>query len=166
MTVRPIVMFPDRRLRKPAALVTSFGDDLAALAADLLETMHAAPGIGITASHIGVSQRVVVIRLPTDEKARTYVNPRVVVTSAETARYGEGSVSMPGVTEEIERPARVRVQFHDLDGVGQVVDADGLLSVCLQHEIDQLNGIFWIDRLSKLRRDRLAKRFEKLQKHG
>lgn len=161
MAVRPILRFPDPRLRLAAAPVTVFGDDLRSLAGDLLETMRAAPGIGITAPHIGVLQRVVVIVLDDSQGVRTYVNPEIAWTSAEMARHPEGSVSMAGITEEVERPARVRVQYQDLGGAPQTEAADGLLAVCLQHEIDQLDGIFWIYRLSRLKRDRLTKRYLK-----
>lgn len=160
MTIRPIVRFPDPCLRQKAAEVTAFDDALKALAADLLETMRAAPGVGITGPHIGVMLRVVVIELGGD--VRTYVNPVVEWSSPEMTRIAEGSVSMPGVNDEVERPARVRVRFRDLDGVEQVEEADGFRATCLQHEIDQLDGIFWIDRLSRLKRDRLTKRFAKL----
>ncbi|MGE0421313.1 MAG: peptide deformylase [Reyranellaceae bacterium] len=160
MTIRPIVRFPDPRPRQKAAEVTAFDDALKALAADLLETMRAAPGVGITGPHIGVMLRVVVIELGGD--VRTYVNPVVEWSSAEMTRIAEGSISMPGLNEEVERPARVRVRFRDLDGVEQVEEADGFRATCLQHEIDQLDGIFWIDRLSRLKRDRLTKRFAKL----
>lgn len=161
MAVRPILRFPDPRLRLAAAPVTVFDDGLRSLAGDLLDTMRAAPGIGITAPHIGVLQRVVVIALDDSPGVRTYVNPEVVWTSAEMARHPEGSVSMPGITEEVERPARVRVQYQDLGGAPQTEEADGLLTVCLQHEIDQLDGVFWIYRLSRLKRDRLTKRYLK-----
>jgi len=164
MAVRPIVMFPDPRLRQPAAAVTAFDAALRTLSLDLLETMRAAPRIGITAPHLGVLQRVVVIEIEMPDGARTYVNPRVVWHSAETAPHAEGSVSMPGVQDEIVRPARVRVAYQDLDGTAQEEDAADLRAVCLQHEIDQLDGIFWIDRLSALRRDRLLRRFEKLRR--
>ncbi|WP_421916837.1 peptide deformylase [Mesorhizobium sp.] len=162
MTVRPIVRFPDRRLRAVAEPVSVFDEDLRRLASDLADTMHAAPGIGITAPHIGVSKRVVVIQVPPAVEARTYVNPVIVWASDEMIRHTEGSVSMPGVTDDIERHARVRVRYQDLNGAGQVEEADGLLAVCHQHEIDQLDGLFWIQKLSRLKRDRLIKRYEKL----
>jgi peptide deformylase len=164
MTVRPILSFPDPRLRAPAAPVSLFDDDLRSLAADLLDTMRAAPGIGITAPHIGISQRLVVIELAAEDGVRTYVNPKIVRASADRVRHEEGSVSMPGVAEEVERAARVRVRFQDLAGAEQDEEAEGLLAICLQHEIDQLDGIFWIQRLSRLKRDRLVKRFEKLKR--
>lgn len=164
MTARPIVRFPDPRLRAVAEPVTVFDEELRALAQDLLDTMRAAPGIGITAPHIGIAKRVVVLELSPDDGVRSYVNPEIVWASDETIRHQEGSVSMPGVTEDVERHARVRVKYRDLDGLEHVEEAEGLLSVCHQHEIDQLDGIFWIQRLSRLKRDRLVKRWEKLQR--
>ncbi len=164
MTVRTILRFPDARLRTPAAGVVEFDEALRRLAADLLDTMRAAPGVGITAVHVGVPQRLVVLELDAADGVRVYANPEIAWASPEQARHAEGSVSMPGVTDEVERPARVRVCYQDLDGAGQVEEADGFRAVCLQHEIDQLDGIFWIQRLSRLKRDRLVKRFEKLQR--
>jgi len=160
MAVRPIVKFPDARLRMVAAPVTVFDDALAQLADDLLETMRAAPGIGITAPHIGVPSRLVVLEL-TAGNVRIYVNPVIEWASDETARHDEGSVSMPGALEEIERPARVRVSYQDLSGARLTEEADGLLAVCHQHEIDQLDGIFWLQRLSRLKRERVVKRYER-----
>ena len=162
MTIRPIVRYPDPRLALPAEPVTVFGDALRELAADLLETLHAAPGIGITAPHIGVSLRVVVLDLDPVNGARTYVNPEIIWTSPEMIMHQEGSVSMPGVNEEIERHARVRISYQDIQGNSQTEESGGLRSVCHQHEIDQLNGVFWIRRLSRLKRERMIKRFEKV----
>ncbi len=118
--------------------------------------------VGIAAPHIGVLLRLVVIELPGLVAARTYVNPRIEWSSADLVGHEEGSVSMPGVAETIERPARVRVRSEDLAGATRLEEADGLLAICLQHEIDQLDGIFWIQRLSKLKRDRLVARFKKI----
>lgn len=162
MTVRPIVRFPDRRLGAVAEPVSVFDEDLRRLATDLADTMHAAPGIGITAPHIGILKRLVVIEVSPSAGLRTCVNPVILWVSDEMIRHTEGSVSMPGVTEDIERHARVRVSYQDLDGIEQVEQADGLLAVCHQHEIDQLDGVFWIQKLSRLKRDRLIKRYEKL----
>lgn len=164
MTIRTIVKFPDPRLKLIAEPVTIFDDELRALAADLLDTMCAAPGIGITAPHIGIARRVVVLELEGPGSARTYVNPRILSASEETMLHTEGSVSMPGVTDEIRRHARVRIGYQDLQGIERTEEAEGLLAVCHQHEIDQLDGMFWIQRLSKLKRDRLIKRYEKLQR--
>src|SRR6476659_1561071 len=164
MTIRPIVRYPDRRLAISARPVTAFDDGLRELASDLLETMRAAPGIGITAPHIGVFQRVVVLELDAKDGARTYVNPEIEWASPEMIEHREGSVSMPGVNDEVQRHARVRISFQDLDGNMLTEESDGLRAVCHQHEIDQLNGMFWIQRLSRLKRDRLIKRFEKISR--
>ena len=142
MTVRPIVRYPDRRLTIPARSVTVFDGALRDLAKDLLETMHAAPGIGITAPHIGISLRVVVLDLDATEGTRTYVNPEITWASPETILHREGSVSMPGVNDEVMRHARVRISHQDVDGNMLSEESDGLRAVCHQHEIDQLNGMF------------------------
>ena len=164
MTIRPIVRYPDPRLAIPARTVTEFDDALRELAADLLETMHAAPGIGITAPHISVFLRVVVLDLGVNEGARTYVNPEIAWASSEMILHREGSVSMPGVNDEVQRHARVRISYQDVDGNLQTEESEDLRAVCHQHEIDQLNGMFWINRLSRLKRERLIKRFEKMSR--
>lgn len=164
MPVRPIVRYPDPRLALPAQPVTVFDGALRELARDLLETMHAAPGIGITAPHLGILLRVVVLDLDPVNGARTYVNPEIVWASPETILHQEGSISMPGVNDEIQRHARVRIHFQDIDGNPQTEESSGLRAVCHQHEIDQLNGMFWIQRLSRLKRERLIKRFEKMRR--
>ncbi|KQV81572.1 peptide deformylase [Rhizobium sp. Root1220] len=163
MAVRPILQFPHAALRTPCDRVESFGADLNALATDLLDTMRAAPGVGITAAHIGILKRLVVIELDRDEGARFYVNPQIVSSSDQTIRHVEGSVSMPGVTDEVARPASILVRYQDLTGEIHEDTADGFSAVCIQHEIDQLDGIFWLQRLSKLRRDRLVKKWEKMR---
>ncbi|MDA9492698.1 peptide deformylase [Bradyrhizobium sp. CCBAU 11361] len=162
MTIRPLVRYPDRRLAMPARPVTAFDDQLRELAADLLETMRAAPGIGITAPHIGVPLRVVVLELDAKDGARTYVNPEITWASPEMIMHREGSVSMPGVNDEVQRHARVRISYQDLDGTMQTEESEALRAVCHQHEIDQLDGMFWIQRLSRLKRERLVKKFEKM----
>jgi peptide deformylase len=164
MTIRTIIRYPDPRLALAAQPVTAFDDALRELASDLLETMHAAPGIGITAPHIGVALRVVVLDLDPVDGVRTYVNPEIVWASPEMIQHREGSVSMPGVSDEVERHARVRISYHDVYGNFQTEESSGLRAVCHQHEIDQLNGLFWIRRLSRLKRERLIKRFEKLSR--
>lgn len=144
--------------------VTVFDEDLRVLARDLTDTMRAAPGVGITAPHLGIMKRLVVIGLDSGQEPKVYVNPRLLWASEDMIRHTEGSVSMPGVTDEIERPACVRVSYQDLDGTWQEEEAEGFMAVCLQHEIDQLDGIFWLDRLSRLRRERVMKRYEKLRR--
>lgn len=161
MPARPLVMYPDPRLRQKAGPVDVFGDDLRRLAQDLIDTLVAAPAIGLTACHIGVPQRLVVIRLADDALVRVYVNPEIVWMSPETRFEREGSVSMPGIAEEIERPARIGLTWQTLAGEEERGEADGFLAVVLQHEIDQLDGIFWLDRLSRLKRERAVKRYGK-----
>ena len=166
MSARPILRFPDPLLSMPSSKVEQFDAELAALAADLLDTMRAAPGIGITAPHIGVLQRLTVIELDSQSGVKIYVNPEITWSSTETISHAEGSVSMPGITEDVTRPRQVRVRYQTLLGEVKEDDADGLLSICLQHEIDQLDGIFWLQRLSRLKRDRAVKRFAKQGKAG
>jgi peptide deformylase len=164
MPIRPIVRYPDPRLALPAQAVTAFDGALRELAKDLFETMHAAPGIGITAPHIGIPLRVVVLDLDPIDGARTYVNPEIIWASPEMILHQEGSVSMPGVNDDIRRHARVRITYHDINGSLQTEESAGLRAVCHQHEIDQLNGLFWIQRLSRLKRERLIKRFERMSR--
>lgn len=161
MAVRPIIMFPDPRLRRVAAPVRVFDAELRQLAGDLLETLRAAPGVGITAPHVGVPLRLVVLDLSAEAGPQTYVNPQIVWAAPETVRGTEGSISMPGAREEIERAVRVRVRFQDLEGREQMEEAEGFRAACHQHEIDQLDGVFWIQRLSRLKRERLVRKYEK-----
>lgn len=166
MPIRSILRFPDARLSMPAAPVERFDKDLAALADDLLETMHAAPGVGITAPHIGILQRLTVIELDPSAGPKIYVNPEIVWSSDDTVTHTEGSVSMPGITEDVIRPRLIRLRYQTLSGDIVEEEADGFLSICLQHEIDQLDGIFWLQRLSRLKRERAIKRFAKLARNG
>lgn len=164
MTIRPILRYPDRRLALPARPLTAFDDGLRQLAQDLLDTMRAAPGIGITAPHIGVPLRVVVLELDAKDGPRTYVNPEITWASPEMIMHREGSVSMPGVNEDVQRHARVRISYQDIEGNVRSEESDGLRAVCHQHEIDQLDGMFWIQRLSRLKRERLVKKYEKMSR--
>ncbi|MCD7110301.1 peptide deformylase [Rhizobium sp. DKSPLA3] len=164
MTIRPIIRYPDIRLKTPAAPVTTFDRDLAALAGDLLDTMRAAPGIGITGPHIGILKAITVIETDATTGPRIFVNPQILSAGTDMIRHMEGSVSMPGFTDAVERPATVTVRYQTLDGDWREENADGLLSICLQHEIDQINGLFWLQRLSRLKRERLVKRYEKAVK--
>src|SRR6202171_2014599 len=141
MTIRPIVRYPDPRLALPAQPVTVFDGALRDLADDLLETMHAARGIGNTAPHIGISLRVVVLDLDPVDGARTYVNPEIIWASPEMIMHREGSVSMPGVNDDFRRHARVRISYRDVDGHTQSEESEGLRPVCHRHEMDQLNGM-------------------------
>lgn len=161
MPPRPLVLFPDPRLSQSAAPVEAFGADLRVLADDVGETLVAANAIGLTAPHIGISARVVVIRFTPDADRRIYVNPVILWASPETATHDEGSVSMPGVRERVIRPARVRFGYRDLDGAQHEETVEGFPAAVVQHEIDQIDGVFWIERLSRLKRERLLKRFGK-----
>ncbi|MET0220336.1 MAG: peptide deformylase [Tardiphaga sp.] len=164
MTVRPILRYPDPRLAQPAAPVTAFDDALRDLVRDLADTMHAAPGIGITAPHLGIALRVVVLDLDPALGPQAYINPEITFASPDMIMHKEGSVSMPGVNDDIERHRHISLSYRDLDGSLQTEESDGLRAVCHQHEIDQLNGLFWIQRLSRLKRDRLIKRFGKVSR--
>ena len=164
MALRTILRFPNPGLRTSAMRVDRFDENLQTLVADLLETLRAAQALGITAPHVGIAQRIALIELSAEDGVRSYVNPQIVWASAETAEYKEGSVSMPDVLEEIERPARVRVSYQDLAGVEQIEEADGLLATCLQHEMDHLNGVLFIDHLSRLKRSMVIKKLTKAKK--
>ncbi len=163
MPARPIIRFPDPLLRTACAPVAVFDDDLRSLAGDLLDTMRAAPGVGITGPHIGILKRIVVIELSREDGVRTYINPEILWSSQETMRHTEGSVSMPGATEEIVRPKSIRFRYQDVAGDRHEAEAHDFLAICIQHEIDQLDGIFWLQRLSKLKRDRLVRKWEKMR---
>ncbi len=157
-----LLTYPDPRLRIPAQFVSSFDDDLARLAEDLVAAVEAAPAIGLAASHIGDLRCVIAIRRPGEPTVRVYVNPVIDWASDEMMVNEEGSVSMPGVSAEVERPRAVRVIYSDLAGARHVEEAEGFHAAVLQHEIDQIDGVFWIERLSRLKRDRLIKRYQKL----
>lgn len=161
MAILPLLRYPDPRLKLPCAPVDRFDARLAALARDLTDSMRAAPGIGITAAHAGILERLVVIEIDGPASTRVYVNPEITWSSPERAQHTEGSVSMQGVTDTVERPTRVRVRYQGLDGSEHAEEADGLLSVCLQHEIDQIDGVFWIERLSRLKRERIVRKYRK-----
>ena len=140
-----------------------------ALVEDMFETMYEAPGIGLAAIQVGTPKRVVTMDLAKKDDPKNpqvFINPEVVWTSEEKAVYEEGCLSIPEFYEEVERPAQVKVRYTDLDGNAREVDANGLLATCLQHEIDHLNGILFIDHLSKLKRDRVVKKFAKAAKRA
>lgn len=158
---RDIVIYPDPRLAVVCRPVTDFASPLRNLADDLYDTMKAAPGVGITAAHIGADLRLVVLDLPELGGRRDFVNPEILSLSERMMEHDEGSVSMPGAIASVERPAAVRVRYQDLDGALREIDLEGFPAICMQHEIDQLDGIFWLQRLSRLKRERLVKKWEK-----
>jgi peptide deformylase len=161
LPVRPIIRYPDPLLKTESRAVAEFDDALKQLATDLLDTMRAAPGVGITGPHVGVLQRIAVIELNRQDGVHVYVNPEVLWSSADVAINTEGSVSMPGATEDVSRPISIRFRYQDLEGTSREEEASGFLATCIQHEIDQLDGVFWLQRLSKLKRDRLIRKWEK-----
>jgi len=163
MPIRPILRYPHPGLKIVCTPVTVFDSSLAGLADDLLATMRAAPGVGITAAHIGVFSRVTVLELDKADGVRIYVNPEITWFSQEMMSHAEGSVSMPGATDEVTRPREIRFRYQDIEGAPHEDAADGFLAICIQHEVDQLEGIFWLQRLSRLKRDRLVKKWEKAQ---
>ena len=167
MAVRDILILPDKRLRQVSKPVSKVDASLRKLVEDMFETMYDAPGIGLAAIQIGEPRRVVTMDLSKkdDEKApQVFINPEIVAESNEKSTHEEGCLSIPEYYEEVERPASVTVRYMDLDGKKQEVEATGLLATCLQHEIDHLNGVLFIDHLSKLKRDRVTKRFAKAAK--
>jgi peptide deformylase len=164
MAKRDILILPDPVLRKVAAPVETVDDRIRALADDMLETMYAAPGVGLAAPQVGVLERVVVCDCAGEGEERqpmALVNPEIRWTSEERKVHEEGCLSIPDYTEDVTRPARVRVGYLDLAGEPREVEADGLLAVCLQHEIDHLDGVLFIDHLSRLKRERVTKKFAK-----
>jgi len=169
MALREIIKLPDPRLRLVAEPVQEISDEIRSLVADMMETMYAAPGIGLAAIQVGVAQRVITLDLAKKDEPKNpqvVINPEILWTSEERATYEEGCLSIPEFYEEVERPAQVRVSYTDLDGNARDVEANGLLATCLQHEIDHLNGVLFIDHLSKLKRDRIIKKFTKAAKRA
>jgi len=168
MAIRPLVILPDSVLRQVSAPVDTITPEIKTLAADMLETMYAAPGIGLAAIQIGVPKRIVTIDLSkSDEEEKApmvFINPEVIWTSEDMSTHEEGCLSIPEYYEEVERPASIKLRYMDLDGKTQEIAAEGLLATCLQHEVDHLNGVLFIDYLSRLKRERVTKRFAKVAK--
>ena len=192
MAIREILEVPDPRLKQISAPVTAFDDDLRTLVADMFETMYAAPGIGLAAVQVGVPLRVLVIDLqPEDEDAEpeactashghgggghshshqplkkepmVFINPEILDPSEDHSIYSEGCLSVPEIYADVERPARIRARWQDLDGKVHEEAIDGMLATCLQHEMDHLEGVLFIDHLSRLKRQMVLKKLEKLRK--
>jgi peptide deformylase len=167
MAVREIIKLPDKRLRLKSEPVKRIDAGIRKLVDDLFETMYDAPGIGLAAIQIAVPKRVVTMDLSKkeeDHEPQVFINPEVIWKSDETSKYEEGCLSIPEYYEEVERAAKVKVKYLDLDGKAREIEASGLLATCLQHEIDHTDGILFIDHISKLKRDRVIKRFSKAAK--
>jgi peptide deformylase len=167
MALRDILILPDPRLRLVSDPVKAVDAEIRKLVEDMFDTMYAAPGIGLAAIQVGVPKRVVTLDLAKKDEPpskQVFINPEITWRSEEKGVYEEGCLSIPEYYEEVERPARVKVKFLDLDGKSQEIEADGLLATCIQHEIDHLNGVLFIDHISKLKRDRVIKKFTKQAK--
>lgn len=165
MTIRPILVVPDPRLRQISKPVEGgVSDEIRALMDDMLETMYAAPGIGLAAVQIGVPLRVIVMDLAGKEEPRAprfFVNPEILEPAAETKPYEEGCLSVPEIFEEVQRPARCRIKYLNYHGESVVEEAEGLFAVCIQHEMDHLQGIVFLDHLSRLKRDVALRKLKK-----
>ena len=167
MAVRDIIILPDKRLRLVSKPVVKVDSAVKKLIEDMFETMYDAPGIGLAAIQIGEPKRIVTIDLAKKDEPRTpqvFINPEVVTSSDDKKIHEEGCLSIPEYYEEVERPSAVTVKYVDLDGKKHEFKAEGLLATCLQHEIDHLNGVLFIDHISKLKRDRVIKKFTKAAK--
>jgi peptide deformylase len=167
MTIRPIITLPDPLLRKPSEPVARVDEGVRKLAADMLETMYDAPGVGLAAVQVGVLKRIVVLDTAKNEeppRPLVLINPEIVSLGDERRQHEEGCLSIPDVQVDITRPASLTVRYLDLDGKPQELEAKGLLATAIQHEIDHLNGKLIIDFLSRLKRDIIVRKFKKLAK--
>ena len=183
MAIREILEVPDPRLKVVSEPVTKFDDELKTLVEDMFDTMYDAPGIGLAAIQVGVPLRVLVIDLqpedpdaepvacnhdghhhhhqPTKREPRVFINPEILDPSDDHSIYSEGCLSVPEIYAEVERPARIRARWQDLDGKVHEEEMDGLMATCLQHEMDHLEGVLFIDHLSRLKRDRAVAKVKK-----
>jgi len=167
MAIRPIITAPDPRLKTVSESVDKVDDEIRALIDDMFETMYDAPGIGLAAIQIGVAKRIVVMDIADAEsppEPRCFINPEVVWTSDDVATYEEGCLSVPDHYAEVDRPAEARVTFLDRDGNAREIEADGLLATCIQHEIDHLNGVLFVDHISSVRRSIILRKLTKAKR--
>ena len=167
MTIRKILTEPDPFLRQKSVKVEEVNDEIRSLMDDMLETMYNAPGIGLAAIQIGVPKRVIVIDLSREDEKKNpfyFINPEIITNSDGDATYEEGCLSVPGQFAEINRPDKCKVKYLDYSGKKQTLDAEGLLATCIQHEIDHLEGILFIDYLSKLKKSMIVKKLSKRKK--
>ena len=167
MSQRNIVIEPDPILRKKSESLEKVDDELRILLDDMLETMYAAPGIGLAAVQIGVLKRLIVIDISKEKEKKNpifLINPEIISLSKNTSIYEEGCLSLPGHFAEIERPSECQIKYIDYNGKRKELKANGLLATCIQHEIDHLNGILFIDYLSKLKKDMIVKKLVKHKK--
>ncbi len=165
--ILPIIIAPDPRLNQPCEAVATVTPEIAALMDDMLETMYDAPGIGLAAPQVGHLKRIIVVDVskdPDNPKPYQMVNPEIVWASDETFEYEEGCLSLPDHYAEVVRPKTVRVRYLDHAGTQQEIEAEGLLAVCLQHEIDHLDGTLFVDHISKLKRNVILRKLQKTKK--
>jgi peptide deformylase len=168
MAIREIIKLPDKRLRLISEPVKQIDAGIRKLVDDMFETMYKAPGIGLAAIQVGVAKRVITMDLSKREdghEPQIFINPEILWQSDDSAKFEEGCLSIPDYCEEVQRPAEVKVKYLDLASKKREIDAKGLLATCLQHEIDHINGVLFIDHLSKLKRDRVIKKFTKAAKN-
>ena len=164
MAIRDILTVPDPLLKQVSAAVETVDDELRALMDDMLETMYAAPGIGLAAVQVGMPMRVIVMDISRGEgerEPRYFVNPQITWRSEETQPYEEGCLSVPDIYDEVERPARVKLRYLDYQGQAIEEEAEGIFAVCIQHEMDHLDGVLFIDHLSRLKRERAVQKVKK-----
>lgn len=164
MTIKPLIILPDPLLRQVSQPIEQVDSDVLKLADDMLETMYDAPGIGLAGIQIGVQRRILVVDVSREGEEKTplvIINPEIVASTDERSVYEEGCLSIPDYYAEVERPAGVTVKHIGRDGKEHILEADGLLATCLQHEIDHLNGVLFIDYISRLKRDMVIKKFTK-----
>jgi len=167
MALLPILRYPDPRLHTVAKPVTQVDERIRQLVRDMADTMYDAPGVGLAATQVDVHERIVVIDLSEDgDDLRVLINPEILWTSAESKVYEEGCLSVPDIRDQVERPDRVRVQALDLDGKPYTFEADGLLAVCVQHEIDHLNGKVFVQYLSGLKQSRIRSKLRKREREA
>ena len=165
MAVLDILEFPDSRLRTKASPVEAVSDELRTLIDDMLETMYAAPGIGLAATQVNVHKRLLVMDVSEAcDEPLVFINPEITVLDPELGEYDEGCLSVPGYYETVNRPKRIKVTAMDRDGQSATTELEGLLAICLQHEIDHLDGKLFVDYLSPLKRQRIRKKLEKDQR--
>jgi peptide deformylase len=167
MAIRPILTVPDPILKQVSKPVDKVDDDLRALMDDMLDTMYDAPGIGLAAIQIGVAKRIIVMDLAREgepKNPRYFVNPEIVWASDELKPWEEGCLSVPEIFDEVERPSHVKLKYLDYNGVEVIEDAHDLFAVCIQHEMDHLEGVLFIDHLSRLKRDTAVRKVKKLVK--
>lgn len=166
MAVLDILEFPDPRLRTEAAPVEAVTDEIRSLVDDMFDTMYDAPGIGLAATQVNVHQRILVMDISEEQtQPLVFINPEIEVLDPELGEYDEGCLSVPGFYETVNRPSKIAVTSMDRDGNTSTEELTGLLAICLQHEIDHLNGKLFVDYLSPLKRQRIRKKLEKSQRH-